>query len=264
VFFVAAKVLTFFVLPSNIIFILLVAGVVMLFTRHAKIGRRCVALATLCLLVVGLLPVGLALEAKLENRFPAWDDTRGAPTGFIILGGAISPSVSAKRGTAALDASAERITIVAELARKYPEAKFIYSGGNGGLLGGLPEADYVMPLFESFGIAKNRVLLERQSRTTAENATYSKILAAPKPGERWVVITSGIHMPRAIGTFRAAGFDVGAYPVDWQIGGEVVGFGLPPSLVPGLDALDAAAREFVGLLAYWLSGRSSELFPAPR
>jgi uncharacterized SAM-binding protein YcdF (DUF218 family) len=264
VFFLAAKLLTFFVLPSNLIFLLLVAGTVLLFTRWMRLGRWLVGTAVICVLIVGLLPIGLALGAILENRFPAWDASRGAPTGFIVLGGAVSPSNSANRGTIALDASAERLTVVAALARKYPDARIIYSGGNGGLFGGLAEADYVLPLFESFGIPRERVMLERRSRTTAENATYSKVVAAPKPGDRWVVITSGIHMPRAIGSFRAAGFDVEAYPVDWQLGGTWPGLGLPQSLVGGLGALDNAAREFAGLFAYWLSGRSSELFPTPR
>jgi uncharacterized SAM-binding protein YcdF (DUF218 family) len=263
VFFVFSKLLTFLILPSNVIFILIVVATVLVFTRYTKAARLILAGAVSCLVIVGFLPVGAALEAVLENRFPPWDTSRGAPTGFIILGGPVSPTLSAKRGTIVLDASAERLTIVAKLARDYPDAKFIYSGGNGALLGGPAEADYVLPLFESFGIARNRILLERESRTTAENATYSKDLAAPKPGERWVVITSGYHMPRSIGAFRAAGFDVEAYPVDWQLSGEGVGLHFPLSFVAGLNALDTAAREFVGMFAYWLSGRSSALFPAP-
>ena len=110
-------------------------------------------------------------------------------------------------------------------------------------------------------IDRSRIILENKSRNTAENAAFSKAIANPKPGERWVVITSAAHMPRAMGVFRAAGFDVEAYPVDWRTqrtGGPAIKW-----FVRGLADIDDAAHEYVGLLVYWLTGRSSELFPGP-
>ena len=73
----------------------------------------------------------------------------------------------------------------------------------------------MLPLWESFGIARDRVTLETRSRNTAENAAFTKALVKPKPGERWLLVTSALHMPRAIGCFRRVGFPVEAYPVDW-------------------------------------------------
>jgi uncharacterized SAM-binding protein YcdF (DUF218 family) len=179
------------------------------------------------------------------------------------LGGALDPDITAARGSPAIDGSAERITVVAALARRYPDTKFIYSSGSAGVFGGLAEADYVMPLFESFGIPRERVTLESRSRNTAENAQFSKVLAMPKPGDRWVVITSAIHMPRAIGAFRAAGFSVEAYPVDWHTRGEADRFTVFTRFLSGLGATDAAAHELIGLAMYRLTGRSSEWLPSP-
>jgi uncharacterized SAM-binding protein YcdF (DUF218 family) len=263
-FFVASKVLAFFLVPSNIIFITIFVGSALLFTPWARAGRRLVGLGAVALVILGLSPVGIVLIKALEDRFPVWNDAGPPPTGFIVLGGAVDPFGSSIRKTTMMDSAAERLTIVAELARKYPNAKIVYSGGNGALFGGLPEADYVKPLFESFGIAPDRIILERDSRTTAENAEYSKALLKPKADERWVIVTSARHMPRSIGSFRAAGFDVEALPVDWQLNGRENMTSLPPSLMTGLGLTDAAVREFVGLLAYRLSGRSPELLPAPR
>jgi uncharacterized SAM-binding protein YcdF (DUF218 family) len=172
--------------------------------------------------------------------------------------------VSEARGTPSLNGSAERLTIITELARRFPSARIIYSSGSGNLFGGPAEADHVVALLESFGVARQRIETERKSRNTAENATLSKALAQPKPGERWVMVTSGTHMPRAIGVFRAAGFEVEAYPVDWRTQGPNESLSWVPVFTAGLGTMDAAAREFVGLTAYWLSGQSSELFPAPR
>ena len=63
------------------------------------------------------------------------------------------------------------------------------------------EANYLYPLLESFGVPRERVLLEDRARNTYENAVFSKQLMKPKPGERWLLVTSAVHMPRAIGCF---------------------------------------------------------------
>jgi len=263
-FFLLSKVLAFLTSPSNIFILLVIVGTALLFTRLARGGRRMLVLGVTLLIVFGLSPAGFMLLSVLENRFPAWDASRGAPTGFIILGGALDPDLSAARHMPVMGDGSERITVVAELARRYPDAKFIYSSGSASVFGGLAEADYVLPLFESFGIPRDRIVIENRSRNTDENARFSKVLAAPKPGERWVIVTSAFHMPRSIGTFRAAGFPVEAYPVDWHTRGtgadRLVFFTF---FVAGLGATDVVAHEFIGMTMYRLTGRSSALFPGP-
>ena len=70
-------------------------------------------------------------------------------------------------------------------------------------------------------------------------------------------------MPRAIGVFRKAGFPVEPYPVDWRTSGAEDALRPFATLSDGLQRTDTAVHEWVGLLVYWLTGRSSELFPAP-
>jgi uncharacterized SAM-binding protein YcdF (DUF218 family) len=262
-FFVLSKTVAFLLLPSNLILLIAVAGVVLLFTRRGRLGRALCGLAIGLFLVVGFLPVGATLDFALENRFPVWDPTRGAPDGLIVLGGAIDPALSRVRGQIALSDSAERVTVVAQLARDYPKARIVFSGGNAALFPGAPpEADYVLPLWQSFGIARDRVTLERRSRNTAENAAFTKSLIQPKPGERWLLVTSAEHMPRAVGCFRRVGFPVEAYPVDWRTLPRWR-FTLSRSFGGGLARTDLAVHEWEGLIAYWLTGRTSALFPAP-
>jgi uncharacterized SAM-binding protein YcdF (DUF218 family) len=263
-FFVLSKTIGFLLLPSNFVILLGLAGTVLLFTRFALTGRRLVVTSFVLLLLIGVLPLGNALTYVLENRFPAWSASRGAPDGIIVLGGAIDPDLSAVHGQTALNDSAERVTAVAELARRYPSARIVYSGGSANLIRqGAAEADYATRLFESFGIARSRVVLERNSRNTAENATFVKDLVKPKRAERWLLVTSGYHMPRSIGTFRKAGFAVEAYPVDWRVeDARRLAISIN-TLAGGLGATDQAMHEWAGLVAYWLTGRSSELFPAP-
>ena len=65
----------------------------------------------------------------------------------------------------------------------------------------------------------DRFIFEDASRTTWENAVNSRDLLKPKPGERFLLVTSSFHMPRSMGAFRMAGFEVEAYPVDWRTRG---------------------------------------------
>ncbi len=263
-FFVLSKVLGFFTVPSNLLLAVGVVGAVLLLTRFVRAGRRLLVLSIVLLGVAGLLPLGNLLIYPLETRFPPWDPSHGAPDGIVILGGAIGPEISAAHAEPQLNEAAERITVVAALARRYPAARIVYSGGNGNLLErGSAEADFVLPLFESFGIARSRVTLESRSRNTVENAVFSKELVAPKPGERWLLVTSGYHMPRSIGVFRRAGFPVEAYPVDWRTEGRADLVRPFASVAAGLARTDVAVHEWIGLLAYWATGKTSELFPGP-
>ena len=120
-----------------------------------------------------------------------------------------------------------------------------------------------MRIFASLGIAPERIIAEEQSRNTVENAVFSKLLAMPQPGERWLLVTSAHHMPRAMGVFRAADFPVEAYPVDWRTRGPIDLLRPFDSVGRGLERADTAMHEWIGLLIYWLTGRSAQLFPGP-
>jgi uncharacterized SAM-binding protein YcdF (DUF218 family) len=264
VFFILSKVLGFFASPSNLVIALGFLGVLFLATRLARIGRFLTVASLVALAVLGLSPLGNALIIPLEERFPPWDDRRGSPDGIVVLGGAISPDVSAARNEVALNEAAERVTSAVALARRYPQARIIYSGGTGALIyreGS--EAVSAVRIFDSLGIPPARIIAEEQSRNTVENAVFSLLLAMPQPGERWLLVTSGYHMPRAMGVFRAAGFPVEAYPVDWRTRGPQDALRPFGTLGSGLERADTAAREWVGLLVYWLTGRSATLFPGP-
>jgi uncharacterized SAM-binding protein YcdF (DUF218 family) len=262
-FFVVSKIVGFFALPSNDMLAVGLIGLALTRTKSARAGRGLAAAALALFLAFGLLPFGKVLMEPLEERFPPWDAARGAPEGIVVLGGAIEPEL-VERPHSELNEAAERITVIAELARKYPSAKILYSGGNGHLLPrGGSEAPVAAALIETFGVPPGRLMLENESRNTAENAEFSRRLAMPKPGERWLLVTSAYHMPRSIGAFRQAGFAVEAYPVDYRNAGTS-GLWIPfDSVAAGLGRTDTAAREWIGLVAYRATGRSSELFPSP-
>lgn len=264
-FFVVGKILGFFAQPSNLLILLGLAGVALLATRRARTGSRLMAASLVLLAVFGLSPAGNALILPLEERFPRWDATHGPPDGAIVLGGAIESGLGRTRAEISLNEAAERMTAAAELARRYPAMRIVFSGGSNALFGADgQESEWAVRALESLGIAPGRITFEGRSRNTLENAIFGKAVAAPKPGERWLLVTSAYHMPRSIGAFRHAGFPVEAHPVDWRTQGHadlVRPFG---TLAKGLQRTDVAVREWVGLFAYWLAGKTSELFPGPR
>ncbi len=267
-FFILSKTLGILTVPSNVLGILTLLGVILLWTRWRRAGRRLLIFCLALFLVVGLMPVGGALIVALEERFPPWVATAAPPDGIVVLGGPIKSVQSAARGTVELGSGAERLTALPAFARRFPNARIVYSGGDASLTGsGRSEAPFARQLLESFGIPRERILIEDRARNTVENATLTKALVAPKPGERWLLVTSAAHMPRSVGVFRKAGFPVEPYPVDWQTSaGERQWWQwLLPRFYPfrGWNALDDAAKEWAGLVAYWLVGHTSELFPGP-
>jgi uncharacterized SAM-binding protein YcdF (DUF218 family) len=263
-FFYLSKILGFFAIPSNLVILIGIGGALLLRSRFHRAGWRLVVGSLVVLAMMGLSPIGNALIIPLEDRFPPWDAARGAPDGIVVLGGAISPDVSAARGTAALNESAERMTAAVELARRYPNARILFSGGTGELISsGATEAQAARRLWAALGIEPARITLEDRSRNTVENAVFSRELVKPKPGERWLLVTSAYHMPRAVGIFRKAGFLVEPYTVDWRTRGPEDALRPFPTVGDGLRRTDTATREWVGLAIYWLTGRSSELFPGP-
>src|SRR6516225_8328231 len=127
-FFVLSKALGFFAAPSNLLISIGLLGIVLLFSRFRLLTSWLIVASLILLAVAGLSPLGNALILPLEERFPPWNPSHGAPDGIVVLGGAISPGVSAARDSVALDEAAERITATAELAHRYPEARIIFSG----------------------------------------------------------------------------------------------------------------------------------------
>lgn len=262
-FFILSKTVAFLLLPSNFLVVVGLGGLLLMATRWRRVGRS-LAIASIVLLgMAAFLPAGALLLRPLENRFPPWEATQGPPAGIIVLGGGISPNISRNRDQPSVNQSADRVIALAKLARQFPSARIIYSGGNADLIpGGPAETESLSALLDIFGVPCARVELEGRSRNTAENAAFSREIAKPKPGDRWLLVTSASHMPRAVGSFRRAGFPVEAYPVNWRTG-KRVRFVLSDTFASGLQKTDFAVHEWIGVIAYWLTGRTSELLPGP-
>lgn len=261
-FFVLSKVLWVATDPAN-----LLLGFAALAQWAGLCGRRgniqfalgCLA----ALIVLGLSPAGTLLLRPLEDRFPQPALDGPAPDGIIVLGGAIDPVVGAARGQVSITDAATRITAGAALARRFPGAKLVYTGGSNAFVATTgSEADDARRVWVDLGIDPARIVLEGRSRNTDENARFTRDMLRPEPSQRFLLVTSAYHMPRAVGVFREARMPIVPYPVDYRTTGTWRDL-LPHSqAVVGLRMFDVAAREWIGLVAYRLSGRIADLFPA--
>ncbi len=263
-FFLLSKTLGLMLLPTNFLIGVGLLGAILLATRFASLGRKLMVASVTLLAICAFSPLGNLLLYPLESRFPPWDAARGAPDGIIVLGGSIDADLSAAHGAAVVRSAADRIIAAAALAHRYPSARVIFSGGNPNLISNdAREADFAGAIFEGLGTSKARLMMERRSRNTQENAEFSKALAAPKSGERWLLVTSAYHMPRSIGLFRKAGVNVEAYPVDWRVGQRAGLLAFSTIALDGLGRTDVAIREWMGLVAYWATGKIDRLLPGP-
>lgn len=264
-FFVLSKTVGVLLLPTNFLIVLAIIGALLMATRWARTGRKLMIAAIVLLALAAFSPLGNLLLYPLESRFPAWSAAQGAPDGIVVLGGPIDPDLSLAHGVPVIRTAPDRIVAAAALARKYPNAKIVFSGGSASLISNeAREADYAVTVFESLGVDRARLIMDRVSRNTYENAVLSKQLAAPKPGERWLLVTSAFHMPRSVGLFRKVGFALEPYPVDWHVGRDTADiFAFTQFSTDGLVRTDIAVREWLGLVAYWFAGRTSALFPGP-
>jgi uncharacterized SAM-binding protein YcdF (DUF218 family) len=260
--FYLSKIAALLIDPVNLILLLMSIGVLALWFRRRRLGAWLVSIAFVLAVVPTVVPVGPWLLRTLEDRFPP-SSLSPPPTGIIVLGGSMQPGLEADRDAIAVNGNIERLLVFAELARQFPDARLVFTGGTGSLLEpDLREADAAARFLDRLGIDPSRVLFERKSRNTFENAVFTRQAVRPGPGDRWLLVTSARHMPRAVGAFRQAGWRVDPFPVDYRTRRT-----LNPwrnlNFSARLGALRAALREWAGLVFYHATGRSSALFPAP-
>jgi uncharacterized SAM-binding protein YcdF (DUF218 family) len=264
VFFIASKIFWMLASPIDLLLAGALVGVLLGYGRHARFGRVLALAAILILVVVATLPVGVLLIAPLEDRFPPPPADLPPPAGIIVLGGGLDDEASAARGQTVFNEGGERLTEAVFLAKRYPQARIVYTGGSGLLTGGTStEALQARNFMAALGVAPDRVTIEDKSRNTDENARFTAAIVHPQASQRWLIVTPAFHMPRAMGVFEKAGFHPIAYPVGFHtLGGK----GDPRVILDpasNLPILQFALHEWIGLAAYWASGRIDHLFPGP-
>ncbi len=263
-FYYASKAFWFLFIPGNLLLLGALAGACLTGSRYARGGRWLAIICIVALFLIGKLPIGVWLIEPLEDRFPPPPNEIAAPTGIIILGGAIDDELSEARRTVTFEDGAARLTEAVVLARRFPHARIIYTGGSNVILPGhATEASLARELLIALGVDPMRIEIEERSRNTEENAQMTAAILRPQAGDSWLLVTSAYHMPRAMSLFRKAGFNAIAYPVDYHSPGPGHGWRLNREAARGRVLFDTAVREWIGLFAYRISGKTDAFLPTP-
>lgn len=251
--------------PSQLLLLAPLVGAMFVAAGFRRTGRVIIGLAMAALVAFGLLPGSAFVARPLETRFPQ-PVLPDSISGMVLLTGAESTAASAVSGLPQLGSHANRYVAVLRLATRYPAARIVVSG-EPLVRPGQPELDsqtaVANAILRDLGVDPKRVTFEQRSWDTCDNARNTRSLVDPRPGETWVLVTSAMHMPRAVACFRAVGWgDVVPLPDAYQ---AVPGFDRPRAfrIVDNLQLLDEALHEWVGLAYYRVTGRTEELFPAP-
>ncbi len=259
--FYLSKILWSLFQPSSLLVILFAAGAVFAISGRARPALKLFASGAALYVIFGFSPLANLILAPLElNAKASAAKSLDGAAGIIVLGGAIANWPSLTDGAPHLNESGDRMVEAVRLAAQYPSLPVLFSGGNGELLPRVDsetEAALARRFFEPFKLVPPRLMLEDRSRNTFENAVQSAKMLQPKPGQKWILVTSAFHMPRAKALFEAQGFEILPRPVDFRTDGFYDWWRPFAKASDGLRCLDFAAKEWGGLAVAWLEGHLS-------
>ena len=260
-FFFISKLIWLFVSPDSLLLILIIITLVLLYIGKQKQAKILLSVISAILLFVSLFPIGEWLLYPLESRFSNNPALPEQVDGIIVLSGSEDALLSSVWNQVEVGNAAERNLSFLTLARQYPKAKLVFTGGTGSLINQeYKAADVAKNLFEQQDFDTKRILFERESRNTYENVIYSKKIVKPQKNENWILITTSWHMPRSVGIFCKSEWSVIPYPVDHQTNKDNL-FRIDFDLLNNLYTLKTAIKEWLGLFAYYLTGKTTSIFP---
>ena len=255
-FFLLSKLLDVFISPVAWVLVLLVASAA---SKRRDVARGLAGLAGVVLYVFSTGFVASRMAQALESTAQKTMRDDVTYDVVIVLGGLVDDQVTAVWGEPAYNDNVERLLVSYDLLRTGRARTAILSSGVGHLgTAGVPESDTLVEQLVRWGIANDRLIAERSSRNTHENAVESKRIVDERGAKNVLMVTSAFHMPRAAGCFRKVGLAVDTLPVDRRTANPHF---TPLELIPRAGNLQESAHvihEWVGRVVYRLRGYTLE------
>ena len=135
--------------------------------------------------------------------------------------------------------------------------KLMISSGSGQIMNpDEKEALVLKGYLKKIGFPMEDLIIESESKNTRENAVNAaKILNEKYDNGKYLLITSGYHMPRAKRCFEKVGLDIIPFSVDQQAGPRK--YLIDHLLIPDSYALfkwQALIHEWAGFISYKMAG----------
>ena len=241
--------------PLNLLLIILIIGFFFKTINMKIISKAFYTLFLIFFVIAGIFPTGSLILSNLEKNYPALTTLPSYVDGILILGGPSSPGLTREHEQVSFNEAGERLTESVKLIKNYQSSKIIFSGG----FGELPHTYVAKKFFSEMGIDISYIIFESKSRNTFENILFSKKIINPKESENWLLVTSSFHMSRAINVAEKLNWKFIPYPVDFRTSKKFISFKPRFALLDNFNSFNLASHEVVGLLSYYLLGRSSKI-----
>lgn len=216
--------------------------------------------------IAGLLVLLLASNQFFSTLVAGYLESRNLPDGplphaqaIVVLSSDAEPATPPQPTIALDSATANRLLYAAQLYHDGEAPTVILSGGRVPWLRSLPpESQSMLEVMELLGVPKSAIVQESQSANTYENAVNVKAMLKDRHIDRILLVTSAMHMPRALALFKDQGIDAIAAPcdflpftpqADWR--GTIIGLIPDPN---SLNRTSMAVNEFLGIAVYHAAG----------
>jgi len=258
--FYLSKILWLILNPFNIFIFVTLLSIFLYFVKLRRISLIIFLINFVFIALISFLPIGSYLIYNIEKEYHSYIKPPDQVDGILILGGATNPLLYNEYDQISLNGSSERLVESVFIIKKFDKAKVIFSGGSG--LVNRPDLDHAKvakSFYKKIGIETNQIIFEDKSRNTYENIIYSKKIANPKINENWLLITSASHMKRALLIADKNNWKLIPYAVDFK---NIKNFKLIPNLelLKNLNSFQQASHEWLGLISYYLMGRTAKVF----
>ena len=258
--FYLSKILWLILSPFNIFIFITLFAILLYFFKLRRLSLIIFLVNFLFIALISFVPIGSYLIFKIEKEYHSYIKTPDQVDGILILGGATIPLLYNEYDQISLNDSSERLAESVFIIKKFREAKVIFSGGS--RIINRPDLDHAQvakSFYKKVGLETNKIIFENNSRNTYENIKYSKKIANPKINEDWLLITSASHMKRALLIADKIDWKLIPYAVDFK---NIKNFKLTPNfnLLENLNSFHLGIHEWLGLVSYYLMGRTDKVF----
>ena len=251
-----SKLLPVFVYPLGAALVLGVVAFILFVLRFRRSGLILLGVTLGGLWIVSTPIFANWLTARLEARYPAGAvESLPQAEAIILLGGFMDQPLP-PRVYPELNEAADRLIGAWRLYRAEKAPMIVVSGGNlPWRARGSPEAELAANLLIELGLPPSAIVVETGSRNTYENAVNTAAIFEEKGWTRGLLVTSAVHMPRALAAFQMAGLDVVPVSADVQVRFPLFDSAL--DFLPDAEALErttSAIKEIIGSAVYRARG----------
>ena len=255
-----SKFIWLFFTPLNFIILLLTVGLLFNLINKKLLSKIFYIFSLMYFILVGVFPTGGLLLFKLEQYYQSPPIIPNNIAGILILGGPTSVGLTVAHNQVSFNEAGERLTESVKIINKYNPEKIIFSGGSQKQTFNDSHSYVAKKFFSEMGIDVSKINFEFKSRNTYENILFSKQIAHPKKNEKWLIITSSFHMKRTMNIAEKIEWDFIPYPVDFRSGKKLTSFKPSFDLLENFNSFNLAFHEIVGLITYYILGRTNKIF----